>query len=308
MNTRDMKLNELLFMNEPKKIFKEIESLLKELALDFDIKAFERLFYDIQKLFMGHYPGFRASNTKYHNLDHTMSVALASARLMHGGFVEGVTFETKNILLGMAASLCHDTGFIQTKDENEGTGAKYTVGHEQRSIDFMRQYFFEKGFSHEDMEDCAHLISCTILNLSPKDIPFRTREMEILGRIVGSADLLAQMADRNYLEKLLLLFMEFDEAGLPEFDSALTLLRKTDEFYRGFAKQRLSEDLGGVSKYMQSHFRVRWGIDRSLYEDYIAKNIDYLETLKDLCKDSYTCYLENLRRGGIVKKILETDP
>ena len=43
------------------------------------------------------------------------------------------------------------------------------------------------------------------------------------------------------------------------------------------------------------------------YEAYIAKNINYRETWKDFCKDPYTGYLENPRRGGIVKKILETD-
>ena len=63
---------------------------------------------------------------------------------------------------------------------------------------------------------------------------------------MGSADLLAQLADRLYLEKLLLLFMEFEEARLPEFETALELLQKTADFYDSVARKRLDEQLGGV--------------------------------------------------------------
>ena len=64
----------------------------------------------------------------------------------------------------------------------------------------MRHYFLDKGYKEDDIIDCAHIIQCTILALSPKDITFRTKEIEILGKIVGTTDLLAQIADRIYLE------------------------------------------------------------------------------------------------------------
>ena len=40
-----------------------------------------------------------------------------------------------------------------------------------------------------------------------------------MGKVLGTADLVAQMADKNYQEKLPLLFLEFQEAGMEEFES-----------------------------------------------------------------------------------------
>ena len=45
-------------------------------------------------------------------------------------------------------------------------------------------------------------------------------------------------------------------------------------------------------------------MDRDLYDESILKNIEYLKSLVALCEESYTCYLENLRRGGIAEEAL----
>ena len=160
----------------------------------------------------------------------------------------------------------------------------------------MKKYLSSKNFSPVDLEDCSNCIQATILSLPVKDIQFRSEEIKILGQIVGAADLLAQMADRNYLEKLLLLFQEFEEAGIPGFDSELELLQKTEDFYNFVAQKRLSDDLGGVSSSMLFHFKSRWETDRDLYEESISKNIEYLKSLTAICQDSFQCYLDNLRR------------
>jgi hypothetical protein len=207
-------------------------------------------------------------------------------------------------LLGIIAALFHDVGLIQEEGDTNGSGAKYTIGHEERSIEFMKVYLSKKKLPSEDITDCSHFIMSTILALPPKEIPFRSEETETVGHVVGSADLLAQMADRLYLEKLLLLFEEFEEARLPGFDTELTLLKKTEDFYRSVAIKRLDEDLGGVYKTMADHFQSRWDMNRDPYEEAIQNNLKYLGSLIDQCRDSYTCYLEGLRRGGITKEIL----
>ena len=111
----------------------------------------------------------------------------------------------------------------------------------------MKKYLGKHSYSSALMEDCSHLIMCTILDLSPDDIPFRSKEVEITGKIVGSADLMAQMADRAYLEKLLLLYEEFEEAGLPGYNSEFDLLKKTEDFYNLVARKRLAEDFDNVA-------------------------------------------------------------
>ncbi len=188
-------------------------------------------------------------------------------------------------------------GLIQTQDDKIGSGAKYTVGHEKRSIVFMRKYLSQKGFPEQQIEDCSHLIMCTILNLPPKEIPFRSSEIETLGKIVGTADLMAQIADRYYLEKLLLLFQEFQEAGVPDFETELDLLKKTRGFYKNVANQRLVHDFSGISTNMTAHFKQRWGVEKDLYSESIQKNIDYLKVLLERTGDNIANVKKTLRRG-----------
>ena len=292
-----------IFIRDPDTLRREIEYALSLVTRDFDGQLFRKVYDDIGRLFRGEYSGYRASNTKYHNIEHTLSVTLAAARLVHGAYHEGYRFSSKEVLLCLLGAIFHDVGLIQTEDDKEGSGAKYTVGHEERSIDFMRDYLAKEAFSPQDLMDCTHIIMCTITGMSTKEIPFRSDAIKMLGHMVGSADLLAQMADRNYLEKILLLFKEFEEAGIPGTDSELKLLTKTESFYNDVAKRRLVHDLGGVSVFMRSHYKHRWDLDRDLYEESIAKNIEYLKSLIDLCEESYECYLDNLRRAGITKRI-----
>ena len=280
----------------------ETRKIASRFIEDSEVDLFDLIFQDINLLFRGEYPGYRSSNTQYHDFEHTLSVVLATARLIHGCSVDGLTFAARDILLTLIAALLHDVGLIQDKDDQEGSGAKHTVGHEERSIVFLNEYLPGKGFSARELETCAKFIRCTILSLPPKEVPFVSTEHQKLGYIVGTADLLAQMADRLYLEKLLLLYKEFEEARLPGFDSELALLQKTKDFFEVVARKRLQEDLGGVCRHMRTHFKSWMNIDQDLYNESISNHIKYLESLTEICGDSLECYLGNLRRGGIVKK------
>jgi len=281
---------------------KETRKIASRFLEDSEIDLFDRIFRDIELLFRGEYPGYRSSNTKYHDFEHTFSVVLATARLIQGCSVDGLTFAARDVLLTLISSLLHDVGLIQDQDDQEGSGAKYTVGHEERSIAFLKEYLSDKGFADQELETCAKFIRCTMLSLPPGEVPFASPEHQKLGYIVGTADLLAQMADRLYLEKLLLLYKEFEEARLPEFDSELELLQKTKDFFEVVAQKRLHEDLGGVCRHMRTHFKNWMNIDQDLYNESIKNHINYLESLTEICGDSLDCYLDNLRRGGIVKE------
>ncbi len=292
----DKKLYDLVDSSSPPQILIEIKFVFALIHPDFDPRRFENAYSDIIRLFKGEYPGYRASNTKYHNLEHTCSVALALVRLVHGLGVDGYHFTPRITELGAIAALFHDTGLIQTEDDMEGTGARYTVGHEERSINFMKGYLAAEGFSAEDIEECTQIIQCTTLDLSPDEISFNSDQLRIMGQVMGTADLIAQIADRSYLEKLPLLFMEFEEAGMEGFESPLELFKKTEAFYHSVARKRLTDEMGGVGKAAQSHFRERWGIDRDLYGEAMQKNIEYAKKIETDCPDSYDCLKRSLRR------------
>lgn len=204
------------------------------------------------------------------------------------------------LLLGLICSLFHDVGLIQKQEEREGTGARFTLGHEERSILFVRSYFREHDLPAALSEDCAQIIGCTIVALDPSEIYFRSQESELIGQILGSADLIAQMADRLYLEKLLYLYREFQEGGVPGFSSEFDLLRKTQSFYENVSRRRLEEGLGNVCACMRLHFRDRFGEDRDFYQEGIDKNIRYLQETVLQYETDYRCML---RRAGIVEDL-----
>jgi len=298
MSRRASKLYDLVNVSDPQAVIAEIVYILGLMLPDYNPAAIESLYNDIVDLFKGRYPGYRASNTKYHDLEHTNAVAVAVARLMHGCSAGNTAHIGREELFpGIAAALFHDVGLIQTANDREGSGAKYTIGHENRSIAFMKQYLRAGGYAAETITDCAHLIMCTNLNLPISDICFRTPRMALLGKIVGSADLLAQIADRYYLEKLLLLFEEFEEAGVPGFNTEIDLLKKTESFYRDVARKRLNVDFSGVAACMKFHFQAWWGLKKDLYAQSIDNNIRYLKSILRRSNDNLSAFRENLRRG-----------
>lgn len=61
---------------------------------------------------------------------------------------------------------------------------------------------------------------------------FAGATVELLGKILGTADLLGQMADRCYLKKLPDLFDEYVEAGITTFADLLDLMDRTQGFYK----------------------------------------------------------------------------
>ena len=298
MTTENLRLHELTDIKSTSETFAEIKKILLLIDPSFDSLLIENVYNDIIRLFNGNYPGYRASNTKYHDLEHTCAVTLATARLMHGIHVQNQTFSSRVIQLGLIGALFHDTGLIQTVEENDGTGAQYTIGHEDRSIALLERYLSDKGFSAEDILDCSHIIRCTKLSLPLNEIPFRSEETKTMGKVLGSADLIAQMADRNYLKKLPLLFLEFKEAGMAGFETPLELFENTEEFYHSVARTRLAEELGNVSAAARYHFKSRWGTDRDLYAESIKNNIKNMREITGVCVENYACMIKKIRRNS----------
>ncbi|MGW8287609.1 MAG: hypothetical protein ACWGOD_05155, partial [Desulfobulbales bacterium] len=77
------KLFDLINNSSTEEIYTEITKILSLIDHDYDPAPIKKVYVDIINLFNGNYPGYQASNTKYHNLEHTCSVTLAVARLTH---------------------------------------------------------------------------------------------------------------------------------------------------------------------------------------------------------------------------------
>jgi hypothetical protein len=269
---------ERISLDNPQEVRAEVKKNVVAIFGTFDFRQFDRVFNDIIRLFHGKYPGYRPCNTLYHDLSHTMDCLLVTAKLIHGASLNGVTFEKNDVCLGLISALMHDTGYIQAVDDKSGTGAKYTVCHIERSIEFLEQYFKAHGFPAEYAAVCSNFLRCTGLEVKIAEINFKTPEHEILGQILGAADLIGQMANENYLEKLPFLYHEFREAGVPGYNNEFDLLKKTPAFWE-MVKKRLVLELGHVDRYLRDYLRILLGINQDLYRQAIDRNIERLQSV-----------------------------
>lgn len=290
-------------MENPLLVFEEVKHVVLEIFPEFDLDPLERLFQDTIRLFNGDYPGFQPCDTDYHDLKHTTDTLLAMARLIHGAILNGLHFSKRDLFLGLASAMLHDSGYILARDE-AGPGGRYTLVHIDRSIDFLKRYFFLNGYSSNDVDACEAILKCTGLNVKIPQIEFLSRENEIMGKMLGTADLLGQMADRTYLEKLPFLYREFKQAGMEGIGTELDFLDSTSGFHK-VVMERLAHDLGGVDGYMRHHFHARWDIDENLYIAAIESSMRFLKTILKNHRDDLHDYL---KRGNLMAKLRKRYP
>ena len=301
MNVNDPELMHFVNMDDPQSVLNEVKTTVSMIFQGFDFETIDLAFNDFVDLFAGNYPGYSKCNTRYHDLKHTTDTFMALARLIHGAATTGVNITGRGASLALISALMHDTGYIQTTDDRTGTGAKYTLSHVDLSIDFMGRYFNDKGYPREDFIFCRNIVKCTGVDVGFERIQFSNSENELLGKMLGTADLEGQMADRTYLEKLIYLYHEFHEGGVAGYESELDLLKKTPDFYRMTLK-RFEEELGGVRRYMRHHFKSRWDLNKDPYKTTIEEHITYLEHTLRYHSDNYRDYL---RRGCLIPDVDE---
>ncbi len=210
----------------------------------------------VEELFAGRHPGYQKADLKYHNLDHTVHatqcfIDLAEGRVRNH---EKPVFDARQFSLGYAAILLHDSGYLKTRDDVSGTGAKYTSSHVTRSCALAAAALPDLGCTAEEIEGVQNAIRCTGINSQIDQIAFRGEIERLTGCMVATADYLGQMADPDYPAKLPGLFAEFEESNdfsrVPfekrPFRSAKELMAKTSGFWNGFALPKLESDYEGI--------------------------------------------------------------
>jgi hypothetical protein len=167
--------------------------------------------------------------------------------------------------LGLLAILLHDTGYLKKRDDTQGTGAKYTAVHVNRSMDFAAKLLAKKKFTGDDIWAVQNLIRCTGVDAVLTAIPFQSELEEITGLALGTADLVGQMAAEDYVEKLPALYAEFAEAAGANpktetassyggFSSAEDLMNKTPVFWKKHVRTKLERDFAGMHRFLNSPY------------------------------------------------------
>ena len=263
---------------DPNDTNNEVRRIYKGL---FGSTLFDKLDYvltDIVKLFDGRYLGYQKCDTDYHDLEHTLQAYLAVARIFDGSIRKNPTATSEEFfVLGLIAALGHDTGFIKETLDTEGRGGKYLWIHVDRSKEFMSKYLPKLKFNPLQIQYVKNIISCTGLHIDPSSIHFTSVGEKEAGYILGTADLLGQMSDPNYLEKLPKLYEEFKDGNVLGYASVQDLIEKTPAFWNDFVMKRLTEDFDSVYRFAADHFE-----GENLYISGINRNIA-------LIKECYSC-------------------
>lgn len=291
-------INSLFANGDPEDVWPKAVEIIGRISPAYDFHIVRTAFDDIVRLFRGEYPGYCPIRTLYHDLHHTLDVFLCAVRLMHGVHISGTRLADNEMTMIMMGALMHDIGYAQLEGEETGTGAQHMQTHVSRGIEFMQRYVVDRYLPPELATPLESIILCTDPALVISEIHFPDERTRLLGQIVSTADLTGQMADRTYLEKLLFLYLEFEEAHFGSFQNIRDLLCKTRSFYE-ITRQKLDGELGGIYTRLAFHFKDWFGVENNYYLESIEKNIAYLSKVTSL---NEVKYLSMLKRGGIVEK------
>jgi hypothetical protein len=215
--------------------------------------------------FMGRRADYLAVDAKYHDLEHTLQGTLCLARLLRGRHLAQArpVVPQRMFELGLLAILLHDSGYLKRSGDVQGTGAKYTLVHVERGVDFAAALLAEKHCAAAEITAVQNMIWCTGMNARLDQIPFHDELERLTGFALGTADLLGQMAAEDYVDKLPMLYAEFAEAVrhsedvgiLPiHFVSAAELRSRTPDFWEGHVRPKLDRDFGGLYRFLSEPY------------------------------------------------------
>jgi hypothetical protein len=296
---------DMLFSNvDPDVVWNKAMEVVMRISPGFDFSLARAIFNDVMLLFRGKYAGYSAVKTMYHDLPHTLDVFLCSMRLMHGMQISGSRFSDEEILLVIIATLMHDIGYAQREGEEAGTGAQFTKSHVTRGIDFMQHYLAGLHCPPAYATSLKSIMRSTDVDFPFSNIEFSDPRTRLLAQVVGTADIVGQMADRTYLEKLQYLYLEFKEAKVGDYQSTYDLMCKTKDFYE-LIREKLDSVYDGLYTRLSFFFMDTMGVNNNFYLESIEKNITYLLKVTALNEEQY---YSMLKRGRITDKSMKYDP
>ena len=252
-------------------------------------ESFDRVaiaFEDFDKLYTGRMPGYHAVDTIYHDRQHSLDMTLAAARMMVGyerTAEANLRFGADRVAMALVTSLLHDAGYIREFDDLQHlNGAEYTLYHVTRGARYLARYLPTIGMEAW-VPIATRVVHFTGYEIKPSEIQLSDARDRKMGHILGTADLIAQMADRCYLEKCRdRLYPEFVLAGIAaaqatdgslqvRYSSGVDLLRQTPEFVRETRVERLEREFESAFRYIEPLFD-----GKNPYLEAMDRNLKYL--------------------------------
>ena len=193
-------------------------------------------------------------------------------------------FGGERVVMALVTSLFHDAGYIREFDDRtHRNGAEFTLYHVTRSARFLAR-FLPRIEMDSWVPVSTRIVHFTGYEVDLNQIQLADPRDRKLGHLLGTADLIAQMADRCYLEKCRdRLYPEFVLGGIAavpgsdgalqvRYSSGLDLLRQTPQFVRDTRVQRLEGEFQHAYRYLEPMFG-----GRNPYIEAIDRNLVYLD-------------------------------
>lgn len=253
---------------------------------NFPFEPVTRAFEQFERMFAGEVPDYYGVDTVYHDRQHTLDVTLALARLMAGHDRTRQPLQqlgAERAAAGLIIGLFHDVGYLRRKDDGVYRhGAELTRIHVSRGAQFLADYL-----PRIQLSGWAP-VAREIIHFTGYEVPFERIVVgdpkdKTLGHLIGTADMIGQMADRCYLEKCRdRLYPEFVLGGMAlpissnggrqvRYASGLDVLRQTPEFVAETRAKRLDGAFGGAYQHVEALFG-----GQNPYMEMIERNVGYL--------------------------------
>ena len=265
----DHDITDDVHLNNANSVHDAVATIFRSAFTKFNEAALKQAFEDCGRLFDGDYPTYLPCDTLYHDKQHTMDMTLALARLINGherSVAKNERLGAERAVIAIITALYHDSGYIRHEhDHHHFNGAEYTTVHVTRSAEFLKRYLHKIKLG-EYAQVTANMVHYTGYEVSPENIRLPDAKWHLIGHMIGTADLIAQMSDRCYLEKCRdRLYPEFVLGGLAVrtdengnevvlYESGEDLLLKTPSFYAKEVENRLNRLFNKVYNYEIAHF------------------------------------------------------
>ncbi len=285
----DFDVTNTVQVSSPSAVRNEVARLFQATWPDADFARIDHSFGEFTKLFTGQSAHFAGVDTLYHDMQHTLDITLAMVRLMAGherSVAPADALGHERAVVGTITALFHDVGYLRERSDSEHTnGAEFTRNHVSRGIRFLTLLLPELQLG-QWIPVVTEVMHCTGYEKPLAQLQFADPRDAKLGALMGTADMVAQLADRCYLEKCRdRLYPEFvlggvaldkGTAGYPavRYASGLDLLRQTPKFVDETRTKRLDQGFGGAYRYYEALFE-----GRNPYIESIDRNMKYLQQI-----------------------------
>jgi len=191
--------------------------------------------------------------TKYHDIHHFLTSTSVFLDLYTSITNKNIIISNKqDFFCGVVAIMYHDIGFLKLKEDDDGTGAQYINTHVERGCHFINDNF-DDILTQEEKNRICSLIMVTDYFKKVENL-----EIDYIGACVALGDWLSQMGDKQYIEKLDNLYLEFDEFqkyhNLNMYNGLQDLINKTPGFWFKLIKPLLSTKFYALYEYTSSNY------------------------------------------------------